>query len=91
MTSSSRYLLTAAVPYANRLVHIGEPERIVEVIERGIQKAEGRLRVAEAAHAQEPRDRRMDIERRGQSGRLRVVTRKVLPEELSHARLTFKC
>ena len=70
-------------------VHARQPKRIVQVIERGIQEPRGHFGVAEPAHAEQPRDRRMHIQRGGQRGRLLVVTRQVLPEERLHGVSVF--
>ena len=63
----------------DRDAHVGEPHRIVELVERRVQKARGELRVAEPALTQKPGDGRIDAERAGQPDRRRLVTREHLP------------
>ena len=61
--------------------HVGELERIVQVIERRVEEPCGILGVTQAAQAQQARHRRVHVERCGQARSLRVVTRHVLPDE----------
>ena len=49
--------------------HVGEPERVVQVIERRVEEARGILRISQAAQAQQARHGRMEVERRGQARR----------------------
>ena len=65
----------------DRAAHVGEPEGIVQVLERGVQEAAGALGVAEAAQAQQPGDTGVQAERRRERGRLLVVARQVMPDE----------
>ena len=65
--------------------HAGQLERIVQVIERGMKELPGEVRIGKAAQAQQPRHRRMQIERRRKSRRCGVVARQMLPDERLHA------
>ena len=64
--------------------HVGEPPRIVKMIERRVQKPRGELRVAEAALAEEPRDRRRDPQRGGERIGGRFVARGCFPARGNH-------
>ena len=63
----------------DRHAHVGEPHRIVQMIERRVQKAARQLRIAEPALTQQPRDDRRDAERRRQPLGGRVVARRSVP------------
>ena len=53
----------------DRHAHVGQPHRIVQVIERRVQKSTRELRIAEPALTQQPRDGRLDAQRRRQPTR----------------------
>ena len=61
--------------------HVGERHRVVELIDRGAQEPAGRVDVREAAHAEQPGDGRMEVQRRREGRRLRIVTLEVMPDE----------
>ena len=50
----------------DRHAHVGQPHRIVQMIERRVQKAARQFRVAEPALTKQPGDGRLDGERRRQ-------------------------
>ena len=54
-------------------IHVGEPERVVQVIERRMEKTRGLVDVAQAAQTQQPGDDRVDPECAGERGRLIVI------------------
>ena len=68
----------------HRFRHPHQPERVVQVSEAGVQKALGFFRIAQAAHAEQPRHGGMEVEGRGQGGRLAVIAWQVLPDEGFH-------
>src|SRR5262249_37577487 len=68
----------------DRAIHVGEPEWIVELVERRVQESMRVLGIREAPEAEQARDGRMGRERGGERGRLTVVARQVLPDERFH-------
>ena len=53
----------------------------MEVFHRRVEEAPRDLDVAEAAHAQQPRDGGMQVQRRAEGLRLLVIAREMVPEE----------
>jgi hypothetical protein len=82
-------LATCDSPFdsTDRLLQIRELERIVEVVQRRIQEAMCGLRIAEASKAEEPRDCRMQVERRAKYAGVVFIAWCVLPAELGHCEL----
>ena len=70
----------------DRRHHAGQLERIVQMVERGLEEALGGFRIVEPAQAQQPRDRRVQIERRRELRHPAVVARQVMPDQRLHAR-----
>jgi hypothetical protein len=61
--------------------HVRELERVVEVLDRRVQKTPGTVGVSQPPKAQQPRDDRVHAQRRRERGGLLVVAREVIPEQ----------
>ena len=69
----------------DRARHVGEQERIVEVIEGRREETRRALGITQPAQAEQPRHGRVQIERLRQPPAVGVVARQVIPEERLHA------
>jgi hypothetical protein len=70
----------------DRLAHAGQQKGIVELCQLGMQKALRRLRIGEAALAQQPCDDRWEPQRRGGLPHARLIGGHVLPDARQHHR-----
>jgi hypothetical protein len=67
------------------VVHAGEAERVMEVVERRREEPAGGVEIAQAADGEQPRGDRRNPELTLEHGGLRVVVRARLPDPAGHA------
>ena len=65
-------------------VHVRQQKRVVEVVERRVEKAIGHGRLAKPAQAEQAGDGRVDVQRDGERRGFVFVTRQVLPQARLH-------